>query len=102
MEDICFTEKCRHMLKSAPEEAENYINLLNPLLPYEQECLLETLTTYYLDTSSEVKKTAQLLFVHRNTVQYRLTKIKSLLRKDISNMPDCIDLYLAVALKRLT
>ena len=35
-----------------------------------------TLSAYLLDAASELKKASEILFVHRNTVLYRLNKIK--------------------------
>ncbi|MEG1462461.1 MAG: helix-turn-helix domain-containing protein, partial [Anaerorhabdus sp.] len=39
----------------------------------------------YLECNHSVKDTAELLFIHRNTVNYRIQKIKELLDMEISD-----------------
>ncbi|MGN0658543.1 MAG: helix-turn-helix domain-containing protein, partial [Emergencia sp.] len=54
-----------------------------------------------LDCNSEIKATAEALFVHRNTILYRLNKIRSLLGCDLKEMPMAYDIYLAAAIQRI-
>ena len=61
----------------------------------------QTMATYLLDGNGEVKKTAALLNVHRNTILYRLNAISELLGMDVDSMPVKYDLTLACALDRL-
>lgn len=49
----------------------------------ESNDYIKTLRTY-LETNNSVKETADLLFIHRNTVNYRILKIKELLGIDNS------------------
>ncbi|MCE5236646.1 MAG: PucR family transcriptional regulator ligand-binding domain-containing protein [Clostridiaceae bacterium] len=63
--------------------------------------LLETLAVYLLDADANIEKTAALLFVHKNTVKYRIGKINKKMRFHIDEMPQRIELYTAVALKRV-
>jgi len=51
-------------------------------LAREDRRLLDTLKTF-LDCGGEMKKTSEALFVHRNTLDYRLKKIEGLLGCDI-------------------
>lgn len=99
-DEIDFSYKCRDIIHSLHNEKKRLLDLLSPIIADNGEGLLQTLTTYLLDADSETKKTAELLFVHRNTIQYRLSKIKNLLNRDISKMPMVYDIYLAVALNR--
>lgn len=67
----------------------------------EDKVLLETLSTFVLDCDFSIPKTAEVLFMHTNTIQYRIKKIKSLLKVsslDSSNIPF---LSIALALKRI-
>lgn len=98
---IFFAERCNAILNSLNDEKSYYKNLLALITDNSDEFLLQTLTTYLLDADSEIKKTSQLLFVHRNTVLYRLNKVKNLLNCDTNKMPFAYDIYLAVALHRL-
>lgn len=56
--------------------------------------LLETLRTYLKNNGNAVL-TAQDLFTHRNTISYRLEKIKSILGEDLSSSQTIFNLTLA-------
>ncbi len=56
--------------------------------------LVETLRTY-LSNNGNAVLTAQALFTHRNTVSYRLEKIKSILGEDLSSSQTIFNLTLA-------
>ena len=63
--------------------------------------LLDTLTTY-LEQGSSLEATARLLFVHPNTVRYRLRRVAELTDYTPSAGRDGFTLWVAVALGRLT
>jgi DNA-binding PucR family transcriptional regulator len=61
--------------------------LLLPLMRADEERssrLLDTLRTYYACGAS-VAKTAEKLFLHRNSVRYRLDRVRALLGADIDH-----------------
>ncbi|MDR1808386.1 MAG: helix-turn-helix domain-containing protein [Propionibacteriaceae bacterium] len=62
--------------------------------------LTATLTAY-LDEGSSVEATARRLFVHANTVRYRLRRIVELTGLDPMNPPDAFTLGVALRLARL-
>jgi PucR-like helix-turn-helix protein/diguanylate cyclase with GGDEF domain len=62
--------------------------------------LLETLVTF-LDTGSSVEATARLLFVHANTVRYRLRRIQEVSGYSPTDPRDAYALRLALTLGRL-
>ncbi|MGD0602687.1 MAG: helix-turn-helix domain-containing protein [Streptosporangiaceae bacterium] len=62
--------------------------------------LLETLTTY-LEQGSSLEATARLLFVHPNTVRYRLRRITELTTYTPSAGRDGFTLWVAIVLGRL-
>lgn len=61
--------------------------------------LLETLEAY-LDHNCNANATAEDLYIHRNTMRYRLDKIKHILGVDLSDLSDCLELKLALAILR--
>ena len=63
--------------------------------------LLDTLTTY-LEQGSSLEATARLLFVHPNTVRYRLRRVAELTDYTPSAGRDGFTLWVAIALGRLT
>ena len=67
----------------------------------EYQDLLHTACVYLLDCDSSVTRTAELLFLHKNTIKYRLQRISDLLGYRIGKMPETIDLYRGAAIYRL-
>lgn len=63
--------------------------------------LQKTLAVFLLDGASSVTKTAQLLYLHKNTVKYRIKRIADLLGYHPGKMPEAAALYQAVAVQRL-
>ena len=61
--------------------------------------LCETLETY-LEHNCNANAAAEALFIHRNTMRYRMDKIKRILDDDISDMSVSLELKLAFAIKR--
>lgn len=64
----------------------------------EQLMLLETLYEY-LEHHCQISETAKRLFVHRNTVIYRLEKCSNLLKKDLKDPEVTIQLRLALRIR---
>jgi DNA-binding PucR family transcriptional regulator len=62
--------------------------------------LLDTLTTY-LEQGSSLEATARLLFVHPNTVRYRLRRVAELTEYTPSSGRDGFTLWVAIVLGRL-
>ena len=60
----------------------------------KNEELMHTLCTYLLDAQRDLQKTSELLFVHRNTVKYRLKRISEILGCDLSIYDECFAYYL--------
>jgi DNA-binding PucR family transcriptional regulator len=62
--------------------------------------LLTTVTTY-LDQGGSIQATARALFVHANTVRYRLARANELVGLDPTEPRDAFGLGLAIRLGRL-
>lgn len=62
--------------------------------------LIEVLDTYLAHNGS-LQQTADLLFVHRNTVSYKLNKIASILDADLSDFQTRVELYLGLRAREL-
>lgn len=60
--------------------------------------LCETLESF-LNHNCNVKETAQSLIIHRNTLNYRLNKIRELLGVDFENLDTCLELKLAFMIR---
>lgn len=86
------------------EVLEQYYNsTLGGVIEYDKindSDLTETLETY-LDKNCNVTITAETLFIHRNTLKYRLRKIEELLHCDLHNFKDCSNLKIAFDSKKI-
>ncbi len=95
-----FARQLKH-LQADEQECKRILGIIEPLTKDKKHDLMETLFTYYFLAERESKTTAELLYVHRNTIQYRLQKIKELVSHDLNQLPDSIELYTACALHAL-
>lgn len=70
-------------------------NTLEPLLDYDtknEDTLLPTLTEL-VNSNFSLKETAKNLFIHVNTLYYRIKKIEQFLRVDLSQMSTRVNLF---------
>ena len=80
-----------------------YQNILGRLEQYDKNNrtdYLKFLNTY-LDCNCNINETADKLFVHRNTIVYKIKKISELLDCDLSEMEVRVELYLANLLRNI-
>lgn len=69
--------------------------ILKELLLPENEDLLNTLVVY-LDCDCSAKRTAEIMFLHSNTLHYRIHKIENILHRSLKKNEDLFDVMLAV------
>ncbi|EFR85716.1 conserved hypothetical protein, partial [Listeria monocytogenes FSL F2-208] len=63
--------------------------------------LIETLSVFLLEGESNYNQAAELLFLHKNTIKYRIQRINELLQYPATKIPESYNLYLAVAIRRI-
>ena len=74
---------------------------LEPIAREKDEACLDTLEVYLLDAQCSYQRAGELLFLHKNTVKYRLNRCSDLVGYHIGDFPDTLPLYHAVAVRRL-
>jgi|GEM_PF-1836815 len=89
-----------HVLEGQSTEALRAMQdrLVTPLEEYDRQhrtALVATLRAF-LGNRMSVHETADVLFVHRNTLHKRLHRIEELLDVDLHSMDDVMELYLAL------
>lgn len=90
------------LLLSIPDQRvlrNYYLDLFSPLIEYDRNnhaSLMQTLAAYIAHDAS-LSATAKALFVHENTLKYRLNKIRALLHIDPGSLEDQV--RVSVALK---
>lgn len=78
-------------------KGQKFANVLEPVQSQE---MLDTLMMYY-ECDSSMDKIAERMFVHKNTVKYRLNRIQELTGLYLKNPDDNFQLYLAVLAMKL-
>ena len=86
------------------EDIKNYyshaLSGFSELKTDEKDSMLETLSVY-LETHCQISATAKRLFVHRNTVVYRIEKCEEILGKSLKDSEATMQLRLALRIKSL-
>ncbi|HWO97301.1 MAG TPA: helix-turn-helix domain-containing protein [Bacillus sp. (in: firmicutes)] len=89
----------RFILQNSEEELVDFIHeVLGPLIEYEQSRKGELLTTLfvYLERNQNVKKAADALHVHTNTLNYRLKRIEEILLINLTDSKQLFNIHLAL------
>lgn len=92
-----------HVIRSSPGVHDVLRDVVAQLAAYDsrrQGQLLETLTAY-LRNNGSLKRTADALYVHNNTIIYRLRRIEELTGRNPADPEDRVVLSLAVRLDEL-
>lgn len=87
-----------------PELSRFYEDILEELVFYDQEKgteLIITLKNYFL-YEGNLKKVSENMFVHYNTVVYRLQRIKEITNKDLNRYEDRLNLQIALQIKDMS
>lgn len=101
--ELTLVSNCIDIEMNGGRVKSNYLSLLDPFLGgrAKDKQLLETLTIFILDAGMNNSKTAAMMDIHTNTVQYRLKKINEMLGVEISGNRIISGLSIALALRRL-
>lgn len=100
--DLCFAKDCRTLIQGSEAALGDCLDPLSPVQKDNEELdLAETLAVFLLDADSSVTMTSELLYLHKNTVKYRIRRISNLLGYKPDKMPEMLELYKACAVRRL-
>ena len=81
LSDIFFASTCKRILELKGPDKPLLDSILKKFNDFpDADDLLQTLSTFYLDTNCQINTTAAQLYIHRNTVKYRLKKAHTLLQ----------------------
>lgn len=78
-------------------KGQNFAKILDELQSQE---MLDTLITYF-ESNNSIDETAERMFIHKNTVKYRLNRVQESTGLYLKNPDDNFQLYLAVLAKKL-
>jgi len=94
----------RLLLKLEQQELEDFrTEVLGPLLKYDQEnnLHLEETLLAYLSADGDLNVAGDRLFLHPNTLRYRLKKAAEVLDRDLASLENRMNLYIALKIGRL-
>jgi len=101
--EITFAAHCLTLLELSDEE-KKLIKLLEPLNEYDSVhsgMMLETLATFLLDADLNLNKAAEIMYLHPNSVKYRIKKIEAILGGEMTCEPFTLMLSIALATYRV-
>ncbi|MBC1847137.1 PucR family transcriptional regulator [Listeria seeligeri] len=99
LQEIEFAAKCVAIVGQGELSIAEHLLPLKPIA--ENEELIETLSVFLLEGESNYNHAADLLFLHKNTIKYRIHRINELLQYPVTKIPESYNLYVAVAVRRL-
>ncbi len=88
------------LIPDGPELLEFMKRYLHPLREYDfkhETLLIDTLKVYF-QCNGNMRRTAEALFTHYNTVVYRLDRVRSILGIDLEDADDRLQLQIAIKL----
>jgi purine catabolism regulator len=99
------TKQLKELMQLLPEQNikkfyENTLRSLSYPKSKDEEDLLHTLIVY-LDYHCEISKTAKKLFVHRNTVKYRIAKCEETLGYSVHDSENSLHLRMALMMRTM-
>jgi sugar diacid utilization regulator len=104
LSEIRFADKCKKIIESGENAISQNTEILD-IIPKEGRVsfqdMLRTISTFYLDAESSVDLTGKILFLHKNTIQYRINKLRERVHDGFDKLPEISELYLALALNRI-
>jgi PucR family transcriptional regulator, purine catabolism regulatory protein len=97
------TKKLKELIRLIPEKDlrkfyENTLSSLSYPKNKDEEDLVNTLFVY-LDNNCEIAITSKKLYVHRNTVKYRIAKCEEILNYSVQDSQNSLNLRIALLLR---
>nr|WP_242825459.1 helix-turn-helix domain-containing protein [Desulfitobacterium dichloroeliminans] len=94
----------RLLLKLEQQELEDFRNeVLGPLLKFDQQnnLHLEETLLAYLASDGDLNLAGDRLYLHPNTLRYRLKKVAEVLDRDLGSLENRMNLFIALKIGRL-
>ncbi|MEQ6377857.1 sugar diacid recognition domain-containing protein [Bacillaceae bacterium S4-13-56] len=88
-------------LSSIPNHDHGLIQRYERLVDKDKKGELRETLKLYIDENGDVSKIADQLFIHRNTLRYRLEKIHEITGRDPRKLKDLLELYISQLLNQL-
>ncbi|EIA20772.1 PucR family transcriptional regulator [Listeria fleischmannii] len=103
IQEVIFAAECYEIVNSGERAIVEQLKSVGPIMHMQNhsEELLHTLAVFLLDSENNIGKAAEILFLHKNTIKYRLSKLHEVLQHPITKLPESYHLYMSAAIWRL-
>lgn len=102
--ELALASNCINISIRSDSVKKNYMDLIAPFKVAREgkgKQLLETLEIFVLDAGMNTSRTAKMMNIHTNTVQYRLKRIREILQADMMGTTIIPGLTVALAVERI-
>lgn len=102
--ELALASNCINISIRSDSVKKNYMDLIAPFKAAREgkgKQLLETLEIFVLDAGMNTSRTAKMMNIHTNTVQYRLKRIREILQADMMGTTIIPGLTVALAVERI-
>lgn len=102
--ELALASNCINISIRSDSVKKNYMDLIAPFKAAKEgkgKQLLETLEIFVLDAGMNTSRTAKMMNIHTNTVQYRLKRIREILLADMMGTTIIPGLTVALAVERI-
>ena len=93
----CFYQ--RQLIQAGEAEVEETLSVLAPIMDNKEQ--LMTLCSFLLDAGADFQVCSEQLFIHKNTVKYRIKKISEALGYNVMRFSESYECYVACLTYRL-
>lgn len=97
--EIKSLKKAMILTTKGEQKIAEHLTILEPIM--EDKEAIKTLCSFLLDSNGSFSKCSEMLFVHKNTVKYRIRKISELLGYDVTCFSETYDVYMATMVYRV-
>lgn len=87
------------LIQAGEAEIEETLNVLAPIMDSKEQ--LMTLCSFLLDAGADFQECSEQLFIHKNTVKYRIKKISETLGYNVMRFSESYECYIACLTYRL-
>jgi len=102
LEQINFAQQCQEIIGRGERAVNEALRSIEALMHENDETnLMGTLECYLLDAQMSVTQAAEKMFLHKNTIKYRIQRIADQLGFVPGSFPESMPLFTACALNRL-
>ncbi len=100
--ELEFAQRCRNLISQGEDALQLYLRILDQISQKtEGDDFIETLSVFLLDTDSSLTETSRRMYLHKNTIKYRIRRCSDLVGYRIGTLPETIPLYTALAVRRM-